>query len=428
MSIFAPVPARKKFITRIKDEIQRAKKRSAVFSLVIIRLVRLREVNQEYGYDFADRLLAHVDEVIRSSVRKNDYVEKIGDKEYGVILSDTRGLGDSVLFANQVIAWFDKPFKIDEISIRARVRIGIAQFPEHALDHVELLKLADMAAYRARHYAEGFAIAPSEDDDDTTTMYALESELEKAIEQKQIEYYFQPKVSLVSGGITGFEILSRWDSRKWGMVPPDQFIDTAEKYGLVTSLTIDCLTRSLNRFAELVDNNRGEDFTLSVNLSARILNDQDSIERVLNTVNIWCNRPESLILEITEGAIMTQPEVTREMLEQLNKTGIRVSIDDFGTGYSSLSYLTRIPVDELKIDKSFVMNLPGSEDNEKIIRSIIDLAKNFNMTTVAEGVEDQETFARLKDMGCDLAQGYLISQALPFDQLQPWIDGWKKNL
>ena len=428
MPIFAPVPARKKFIARIDDEIRRAKKHSAVFSLVIIRLVRLREVNQEYGYDFADRLLAHVDEVIRSSVRKKDYVEKIGDKEFGVILSDTRGLGDSVLFANQVIAWFDKPVIIDQISIRTRVRIGIAQFPEHALDHVELLKLADMAAYRAGHHAEGYAIAPSEDDDDTTTMYALESELEKAIEQKQIDYFFQPKVSLVSGGITGFEILARWDSRKWGMVPPDQFIDAAEKYGLVTPLTIDCLTRSLNRFAELIDDNRGEDFTLSVNLSARILNDQDSIESVLNTVNIWCNRPESLILEITEGAIMTQPEATREMLEQLNKTGIRVSIDDFGTGYSSLSYLTRIPVDELKIDKSFVMNLPGSEDNEKIIRSIIDLAKNFNMTTVAEGVEDRETFTRLKDMGCDLAQGYLISPALPFDQLQPWIDSWNQNL
>jgi len=416
--------ARSKFLTRLKGEITRSKKKGWALGLLIIRLARLREINQEYGYEFADQVLMSLPEIARKHLRHNDFIARIGDREFGVIMSDTRGAGDCILLANQILESCNEPVHINGTNFRIRAHIGIANFPENAQDGLQLLQCADLAASRAENSHDHYVVLESNGEQDTTTIFSMEDEFEKALEKGAIDYYYQPKVDLITGEISGFEVLSRWNSEKWGNVRPDLFIAAAERSGLITELTIDSLTKTLKEFAELQAVYDDSAFTLSVNLSAKILNKTDSMERVINTVNIWCRDPRQLILEITEGAVMTDPEAAKETLNQLHDSGIKISIDDFGTGYSSLSYLKKLPLDELKIDKSFVMDLLESDDDVKIIQAIIDLAQIFNLSIVAEGVESKDVVTRLTGMGCGIAQGYYISKPLPFEQVLSWIDSW----
>lgn len=310
------------------------------------------------------------------------------------------------------------------VPFRFRVQIGMATYPENAVDAEELMKCVDAATVIAGNTPDKYFSYVTKDDHETTTMFAMEDELEKAISEGDIQYHYQPKADIRTGVIAGFEVLSRWNSRKWGFVRPDMIINAAERSNLITDLTVDSLTKTFKEFTELQATCGNQAITLSVNLSAKILNNTESIERVINTVNIWCAHLENLVLEITEGAIMTDPEAARDVLNQLHDNGIRISIDDFGTGYSSLSYLKKLPVDELKIDKSFVMELLQSDDDVMIVQTIIDLARNFNLNIVAEGTESKEIIMKLRDMGCHAAQGYYISKPIPFEQLSGWISAW----
>jgi len=427
MDIFYKTSGRDKFLSRLKAETARSQENGNQFCLLIIRLSRLRDINQEYGYEFADQTVQELNKIIKNHLGQSGYVAKIGDKDFGVILSGTRGTGDGILFANKILEACNEPVNIDGTGFKIRVHIGVANFPDNAQTHMELLKCADLATIKAGKNHESYYVFDSPGEQDTTTMFSMEDELEKAIEKGQIDYYYQPKVDIATGRVSGFEILSRWNSDKWGAVRPDLFIAAAERSNLITELTIDSLTKTLKEFAELQSNGDGPAYTLSINLSAKILNNPDSMERVINTVNIWCDNPGALVLEITEGAIMTDPEAAQETLGRLHNTGIKISIDDFGTGYSSLSYLKKLPVDELKIDKSFVMDLVNSEDDIKIVQTIIDLAGNFNLLIVAEGVENKETVVKLREMGCSQAQGYFISKPIPFEMLLPWLENWDKE-
>lgn len=417
---------RKKFFSLLEKEVANAEKTGQILNLLLIKLSRLRNINQEFGYDFSDRLLNNVYKKISNVLRKTDHIARVSDKEFALILTDTHGPGDAILFTNQIMALFDNALTLDKQSLKIKLATGIACYPDHADDYLSLMKCADNAVYKACNSLEDYVVYDGSIDADTITMFALEGELEKAINNGDIEYYYQPKVYLNDHTISGLEVLARWHNEKYGNVRPDIFIEAAEKSGLITQLTIDCLGKSLKKYAEVKQKCKFNG-TLSVNLSAKILNNQEITERVINTVNIWCDNPEDLVLEITEGAIMTDPETARNTLIKLHETGIKISIDDFGTGYSSLSYLKQLPVDELKVDKSFIMDLLDNKDDILITQSVIDLAHNFGLLAVAEGIESEEIMNELRKMKCDIAQGYYISKPMPPDQLIPWLNDWQTH-
>jgi len=424
MNLFEKSSPRKKFQSLLVQEISRARKKNAALGIINIQLTRLRDINQEYGYDFADQVLELLQDLIKKNLRTQDHLVWTGDRDFSVILGNTHGVGDNILFANKLLNHLSEPVKVGDNLFRLRVQIGMASFPENAVDAEELMKYADAATIIAGNTPDKYYCYEAVGDLDTTTMFAMEDELEKAISAGEVQYHYQPKADIKTGVIAGFEVLSRWNSKKWGFVRPDMFINAAERSNLIADLTMDSLTKTFKEFTELQAVCDNPAITLSVNLSAKILNNAESIERVINTVNIWCERPENLVLEITEGAIMTDPEAARDVLNQLHENGIQISIDDFGTGYSSLSYLKKLPVDELKIDKSFVKDLLQNEDDVMIVQTIIDLARNFHLNIVAEGTETKDVIIKLREMGCHAAQGYYIAKPIPYEQLPGWVGAW----
>ena len=249
--------------------------------------------------------------------------------------------------------------------------------------------------------------------------FSLESELRTAIGEGELNLYYQPKIDLRTGRISGMEALVRWHSPTRGLIPPDKFIPVAEQTGLIQPLTLWVLNTALRRrFPKTCE---GTDLSVAVNLSPRNLNDAELPELVLRALETWNAEPSRLILEITENAIMEDPANSLKILSRLSSLGISLSIDDFGTGYSSLAYLKKLPVDELKVDRSFVMTMVEQKDDAMIVRSVIELGRNFGLKTVAEGVESEEIWHQLLDLGCDYAQGYYMSPPMPYEKLNQWI-------
>lgn len=416
-----PSHDRNAFSTKLKQVIGRTQKQGGTGSLLIVRMDRLREINQEFGYAFGDEVIHQVAKILQKFIARKDYLFRLADQEYGIILPRTRGAGEVILLANKLISHFQDPIHVEDIPFKCRIRIGMAHFPDHATDTIALMQCADRATQKAKELQTRYAISPPIDNSDTTTFFVMENELERDIASNRIRFRYQPKVDLQSGSLIGFEVLSRWKSERWGIIRPDKFIALAERSELITTLTVNCLTRTLKQFSDLQKRHKRPELSLSVNLSARILNHSESLERIIQTVEIWCDRPETLIFEITEGSVIDDPAAALTQLNRLHGAGIRISIDDFGTGYSSLAYLKKIPVDELKIDKSFILDILTNPDDAIIVQSIIDLAKNFGLDTVAEGLESLEVWRRLQDMGCGMGQGFYISKPLRFTDIDAWI-------
>jgi len=302
---------------------------------------------------------------------------------------------------------------------------GIAYFPDHGDDSVTLLQKADVAMYAAKRNHSGFEIYSGGLVQGSRADLAFKSELLQAMECDELVLYFQPKIDLRTGRATSVEALVRWQHPQRGFLPPDMFIPMAEEIGLINQLTFWVLKKALLQCAEL--NQTDSDLTVAVNLSARSLHDTrlpGEIARMLADAQI---KPSMLILEVTESAVMSNAEEALEVLQILDKMGVTLSIDDFGTGYSSLAYLSKLPVDEIKIDKSFVLGMVADQQAAVIVRSTIDLGHNLGKIVVAEGVETLEMLDMLSEWGCDTAQGYYMSKPLPADKLMQWLreSQWK---
>ncbi|HRK96460.1 MAG TPA: GGDEF domain-containing phosphodiesterase, partial [Rhodospirillales bacterium] len=323
--------------------------------------------------------------------------------------------------ARQIAQALAEPFRIDAIALDVAASIGIALHPDHADDQARLLRCADVAMYAAKQQGGGIAVYDQEKDDNSLRSLVLTGELRKAIESRSLFLAFQPKIDLATGRVCGVEALTRWVHPVHGFIPPDQFIPHAERTGLIQPLTGWCLETALERIVEL--RTRVPELTVAVNLSTRALHAGDVPATVAALLGRWGIRAGDLTLEVTESALMEDPERALEVLNRLREIGLRVSIDDFGTGYSSLAYLKSLPVDELKIDKAFVMHLHEDERDAKIVRSTIDLAHGLGLKVVAEGVETEAHLAALAAFGCDVGQGYFFSKPLPVDQWLAWADG-----
>lgn len=308
---------------------------------------------------------------------------------------------------------------LDGHMVDVRASMGLAVFPDHGDDLDGLVRRADVAMYLAKRNNTGFAIYDARYDQHTADRLSLMSELRQAVEEDQLVLYYQPKVVLSDPPRHCVEALIRWQHPRRGFVPPVEFIPFAEQTGYIRAVTMWVLERAIAQCARW--SSEGFTVQVSVNISARDLLNPDLPVRFAELLSMHDCPAERLWLEITESAILEDTTHALENLEALASLGCKLSIDDYGTGYSSLSYLKKLPVDELKIDKSFVMNMLRDRDDRVIVQSTIDLAHNMGLKVTAEGVEDQETLDRLRAMGCDMAQGFLMSKPIPADELTRWM-------
>jgi diguanylate cyclase (GGDEF)-like protein len=392
-------------------------------AVLMLDLDRFKHVNDVLGHDVGDRLLQCVAERLQALCTPDHAVlARLSGDEFAILLAHTAATGASEA-ALAILKDFEHPLQLDNETIDLGAGIGIALFPEHGDDVNLLLGRAELAMYAAKTRQCGSLIYHAALDAGSQESLSLLTELRHAVEADELRLFLQPKVDLVHRRVVGAEALVRWQHPTRGLVPPMQFIPFAEQTGFIRMLTAWVLARGAAFARQAAD--AGLTLKLSVNLSTRDLMDQElpaKIEALMAPLKVPA---ETICLEITESAIMDDPERALSTLEHLHAMGFKLSIDDFGTGYSSLAYLKRLPVDELKIDKSFVMAMERDLDDARIVRSTIELAHNLGLTVVAEGVETIKAWALLAKLGCDEGQGYYISKPMPHDQFITWARDWQ---
>lgn len=412
------LPNRMLFLDRLAHAITRSQREKIPFAIMLLDLDRFKEVNDTLGHNMGDQLLQQVSCRLNDTVRESDTVARLGGDEF-VILMERIVLEHAPEKAEKIIKLLDRPFMLAGQLVDVSASIGIAYFPVHGDDSVSLLQKADLAMYAAKRNHSGFEIYSGALIQGSRADLAFRSELLQAIECDELVLYFQPKIDLHTRKVTSVEALVRWQHPQRGFLPPDIFIPQAEQTGLINQLTFWVLKKALEQCAEF--NNTGIDITVAINLSAGSLNDlrmPGEIARMLANSRI---KPSMLVIEITESAVMSDPVGALNVLKILDKMGVALTIDDFGTGYSSLAYLSKLPVDEIKIDKSFVLEMVQDQQAAVIVRSTIDLGHNLAKKVVAEGVETLELWNLLSEWGCDTAQGYYMSKPMPADKLMKWL-------
>jgi diguanylate cyclase (GGDEF)-like protein len=400
---------------RFQEEMQRAiemclrENRRAV--MLLMDLERFREVNDTLGHTQGDRLLRQVGLRLRTALPESDLVARLGGDEFGILLARAATVENISSVIKMVLDMLEAPVMIDGIPVAVEASIGVAIAPDHANDADRIMQRADIALYRAKQLGSGYAIYDPKYDSHTPQRLALAAELRGAIEREELTLHFQPQIDLRNGAIVAAEALVRWQHPIEGLLMPDRFIGVTEQTGLIRPLTQWVLAKSLQQCRTWCLDPQTR-WSVCVNLSARSLHDMhlaEQIGRALRTAEVEAH---SLVLEITESAIILEPQRARETLAALHRLGVGLSIDDFGTGYTSLAHIKHLPVNEIKIDKSFVQSLLKDPRDAAIVQSVIALAHHLGLTVVAEGVENAETLARLMQLGCDRAQGFHMSAPL----------------
>jgi diguanylate cyclase (GGDEF)-like protein len=417
------LPNRALFHDRVHQAIETARRNEAHCAVMVMDLDHFKEINDTLGHYHGDRLLQLVGQRLSSSLRGEDTVARLGGDEFAVLLPNVRDGEYALEVARKLLDSLRRSFEIDGLSLEVGASIGIASFPLHGEDGEALLQRADIAMYVAKAAHAGARLYEVEHDQHSVQRLALAGELRRAIENDELLLHYQPKIDVATGRVVGVEALCRWQHPSLGLIMPVDFVPMAEHTGLITPLTKRVLEIALEQIATWRD--AGRHLSVAVNLSARSFLDSQLLEADLPALLTQHQiDPALLELEITESMIVGDPERVRGVLETLNSLGVTLAIDDFGTGYSSLAYLRDLPVDEIKIDRSFVLEMGGERSGETIVRSIIDLAHNLGLRAVAEGVEDQSLLTRLTELGCDTAQGYFISRPLPVRRLEAWLESY----
>jgi EAL domain-containing protein (putative c-di-GMP-specific phosphodiesterase class I) len=317
------------------------------------------------------------------------------------------------------MAALQEPFMLDGLAIQTHTSIGIAVSPDHGADVPTLMQRADVAMYEAKRSGSGYAVYTVEHDKHSVRRLTLSSELRRALDQDELLLHYQPKLAIPTGDVIGVECLIRWQHPEHGMLGPEEFIGLAEVSGLIRPLTRWVIHEAARQCRAWAD--KGFHLGMAVNISVRNLYDAGLVEYIRHVLDVHDLTADRLLLEITENEVMEDPVLAMEVLGRIGALGVALSIDDFGTGYSSLSYLKQLPIDEIKIDQSFVAGLDTSEHDQVIVRSIIDLGHNLGRIVTAEGVEDVATWNRLIELGCDRAQGYLLGRPMTPDKIVEWM-------
>jgi diguanylate cyclase (GGDEF)-like protein/PAS domain S-box-containing protein len=410
------LPNRALLTDRLRQAVSTARRTNEGVALLVMDLDQFKEVNDALGHHHGDLLLVEIARRLEGTIRECDTIARLGGDEFAVLLTVDADEAGAVAVATKVARALEQPFFIEELSLQTNASIGIALFPEHAGDAEELVRRADVAMYNAKRGTPVFTVYAAEHDRSSVRRLTLLGELRRAIDLDELVVYFQPTIDLRSGRAVRAEALVRWQHPEHGLMGPGEFIELAEVSGMIQPLTRWVCERAMHEAREWVD--AGFDLGVSVNLSVRNLYDPDLVPW-LQTAMEATGLPEHLLtLEITESEVMEDPLVAHEVLGKLRAMGVSTSIDDFGTGHSSLAYLKHLPIDEIKVDRSFVGGMGSDASDATIVRSIIDLGRNLGLGVVAEGVEDEETLHRLADLGCDRAQGFVIGRPMPASSLR----------
>ncbi|MEK6375314.1 MAG: EAL domain-containing protein [Acidobacteriota bacterium] len=413
------LPNRTLFLDRLEHAIAAARRSGESVGMIMMDLDRFKEINDTLGHHFGDQLLNEIGRRLTLSLRESDTVARLGGDEFGVNFNAQQP-SQAMEVARRISSSLEAPFVLGAVSVDVDASMGIAIYPLHADDAGALMKRADIAMYDAKKNHTAIALYEAGRDEHSLRRLSLLSELRQAVQRDELELYYQPNINIHTGRAAYAEALVRWNHPAHGLMLPDEFIPLAEQSGSIGALTKWVLRNAIYECAEWAA--RGAPLIVAVNLSPLDLFDSE-LPTYISGLLAEAAMPASwLVLEITETAIMRDPAYALKILRDLKSRGIRLSIDDFGTGYSSLAHLKRLPVDELKIDKSFVMNLTSqSTDDAVIVRSTIELGHNMGLTVIAEGVETVESLEILTRLGCDMAQGYYMSPPLPAGDLQRWM-------
>jgi diguanylate cyclase (GGDEF)-like protein len=412
------LPNREFLREAVERRLRNPRRSTQRMAVMLIDLDHFKEVNDTLGHGIGDELLRHVGAQLTGSVSEDGFVARLGGDEFAV-MEPVGGEDGARAAARALRESISTPFVVSGLSVDIDASIGVALWPQHGDDVDALLRRADVAMYQAKDERVGVAVYEPSRDRYSRRRLRLLGQFRQAIEDEQFVLYYQPKVALGSGRVTGVEALVRWAHPEHGLLSPAQFIPLVERTAHIDSLTWYVLAAAIEQGREWGE--LGLDLSVAVNLPPHSLHDPAFVGKVAELLRVRTCPTRILELEITESTIMRDQRRAAEALGLLSSMGVSLAIDDFGVGYSSLAYLQQLPVHKLKIDRSFVSALPTNPDHQAIVRSMIDLAHNLDMTAVAEGVEDDETLRLVRQLNCDEIQGFLVSAPMPADVTTAWL-------
>jgi polar amino acid transport system substrate-binding protein len=415
------LPNRSLFTDRLNMALAQSKRNNEMCALIILDLDNFKAINDTLGHSVGDMLLKQVAEKIKGYLREVDTVARIGGDEFIIIQPQIKEISDATRAADRILKKFQKPWILEGKEYYITASMGIGIYPNDGEDQQTIFKNADTALYRAKELGRNnYQLYTESMNQKVLQRLDIENSLRRAIEREEFVLFYQPQIDIKTGKIVGFEALLRWYHPGYGLVPPMEFIPIAEDSGLIVAIGEWVLKTACRQNKKWIDSGL-EPRLISVNLSARQFQRNDVVEVIDKIRSDSGLEPELLELEITESTAMQDLSFTIDVLNQLRKKGIRVSLDDFGTGYSSLNYLRQLPIDTLKIDKSFVRDITANSKEEAIAKTVISLAHKLDLTVVAEGVETKEQFLFLKKERCDKVQGYLFSKPLPAEEIEKML-------
>jgi diguanylate cyclase (GGDEF)-like protein/PAS domain S-box-containing protein len=414
------LPNRASFRQQVERAISLDGEDGSELAVLLLDLDRFKEINDTLGHHYGDLLLVELARRLESVMRHGDAVARLGGDEFGILVphltDSTAGLEQTLA---RILAALEQPFQVDGLPLYVEASIGVARYPAHGRDVDLLLQRADVAMYVAKDTGMPHAIYTAELDHHDTASLTLLSELPRAMRDRELVLHYQPKLDVESGKLAGIEALIRWQHPTRGLIMPVDFVPAAEKTGLIQPLTRYVLDEALGQLARWQE--EGQQLSVAVNLSMRNLHDPTLPEQAARLLRKWDIPGERLTFEITESAIVSDPAGTKTVIHELKELGVGIAIDDFGTGYTSLAYLARLAITQLKIDRSFVLNMDRDGDDAAIVRSIITLGHDLALEVVAEGVETEAACDQLALLGCDVIQGYWLSHPLPPAELSRWL-------
>ncbi len=421
------LPNRHVFFDRLEQFCMIHRRKSDPFAVLMLDLDRFKEVNDMRGHVVGDRLLVEVSRRLADSVREADTVARLGGDEFAMILHGVHSLEVAQAMAQKVVKLLEQPFALGADVLRIGASVGIALCPQHGQDPNTLLSRADNAMYRAKKGIDKAVIYDELEPKSSnfTDRLMLLGDLELALDRGELDWHWQPKIDLRDGHILGFEVLARWQHRKFGNVPPDVFIAAVEPSPLLPRFTLETFNRVFSQLARLPA--PVLEARVAVNISARILEYPDFVEQLLAVLRQHGVQPGQLTLELTETALIANPVQARRVIDALAAEGIELSIDDFGAGFTSFGYLRDFAIKEIKIDKSYIITLGQNQFDLSLVTSLVVFCRSLDIRLVAEGVETTDCWQRLLELGCHCGQGYGISRPMPFDDLPAWLEQWRQR-